>query len=85
MTATLSPEDPRNRHEPAIVSPEGARKRPEPSRAKAPYCDIFEEFIAVQEPSGPCGTKHVVFRRDQKLSPYEFEVAKRHGVPIRWR
>lgn len=85
MTPTLSPEDPRNAPEPAIMSPAALARRPERSRAKAPYCDCFEEFCTAEEPSGPNGWKTVVFRRDQKLSPYEFAVATRHGIPIRWR
>ncbi len=88
MTTTLSPEDPRNAPpEPAIQSPEALARRSKEPRRKEAYCDLHvsQEFTTVEEWSGPNGTKTVVFRRDQKLTPYEFEVAKRHGIPIRWR
>jgi hypothetical protein len=68
-----------------LMSPEGRRRVAEAPRAKEPYVDIFNEFIAVEEVCGPCARQTVIFHRDEKLSPYKIAVAKRHGVPIRWR
>jgi hypothetical protein len=52
-------------------------------REKQPFVDV--DYVAVQEPSGPCATKTVEFRRGQKLSAYELEVAERHGIALRWK